>query len=133
MAIVFPFDAADVPSWIRSGSPKSSYLSSERDIRRAAEPDRMSAGIEAAQQPIVMSNNLLKRQLAHVGRAVSVLQQRDVVPERYRSARGRVDAVLRHATTDHQMVDRRGLEPRRQVGLEEGIAARLLHDRFAGH
>jgi hypothetical protein len=89
------------------------------------------SSIKFIKERIVMRNDLLKSQRRRIGRRVTVGGKNDVIAKADGAARGRINAVLRHASADHKPLDSSGCKFRGKGSFEESVASAFVDDRFA--
>ena len=91
----------------------------------------MFAGVKAVKKRVVMGNDLLKAERTSIGSHVAVCGQDDVKTQAHGAPRGRIDAVLSHASSDDEMPDAACRKFRFEAGLEKRITGALVDDGLA--
>lgn len=104
----------------------------ETNLRRWADAHLVLASFKTVQQRIVVRNDLLEAECLRVRRRVSVGSEDNIIAKANGPAHRRINAVLSHASADHQLLDSAGRKLRIKSGLEERIAGALVDDPLAG-
>ncbi|SPE41056.1 hypothetical protein SBA7_1480004 [Candidatus Sulfotelmatobacter sp. SbA7] len=86
----------------------------------------MLASVKTIQKRIVVRNDLLERECACVRRRVTVGGEDDVITKADDAAHGGINAVLGHASADHESCNASGRERRIERRFEERIASTLV-------
>ncbi len=92
----------------------------------------MGAGVETIQNRIVVGNDLLEAKRASIGSSMAVGGKNHVITEADSAADAGVDAILSHASDDHDIIDSGGAKARVESRFKKGVAGAFADDQFIG-
>jgi hypothetical protein len=104
----------------------------QTNLSHWADADLVLASVKTVQERIVVRNDLLESECIRVRSRVTVGSEDGIIAETNGATHGRVNAVLSHASADHQLFDAGGREFRIESSLEERVAGAFVDDLLTG-